>query len=396
MKKAPLRILQIIESSSGGAGRHTLELSQQLARQGHHVDVIYSTGKIDEHFESEIETMKSMGVGMFHIEMPRGIGFGEFTASFRIRKHLKTQPKYDIMHVQSALAGFAGRLARIGRKQTTIYTPHLLRSAVPGTRKVEALFSGSVERILSIWTDRIICVSDFEHKRAIADKMPSGKLVTVEIGIVPEAGGNRDELRAQAGVQSPDEFVIGYIGRFNPQKDPMTLMKAVAAMKAKGAKNFRLIMIGFGPLEVECKAFAAANGLGDSVRFLGAQTGSYWIPAFDVLALSSASESWPRVMLEAAFAGVPVVATRVGTVPQFIEDGVQGFTVEIGDDNGIAEDLTKLYSSPELRAKMSEQIQLRSRLYTIERMVEETEQVYYDALGYVPLPCESGARVNAW
>lgn len=381
MSRSPLRILQVIESTSGGAGRHTLELSQLLAQQGHHVDVIYSTGKIDERFTAGIEVLRKMGVGMFHIEMPRGIGMGEFTASFRIRKFLKSNQKYDVMHLQSALAGAAGRLARFGRKQVTVYTPHLLRSAVPGTRKVEAMFSGAVERFLSHWADRIILVSQFEYDHAVKEGLAKGKLALVENGVLEESMGSRTELRAEIGAESEDVFVIGVVGRFTPQKDPMMLLNAIRKMNEAGIGPLRVAMIGFGKMEDACKAFCQGNGIGEIVKFLGPVSGSYWMPAFDALAMPSASESWPLVMLEAAQAGVPIVATKVGSVPQFVINGENGFTVEVGDADAMANCLTTLQKSTDLRHKMSNAIKRTAEHHSIDRMVSATLDVYYDAIG---------------
>ncbi len=381
MTEKPLRILQVIESSSGGSGRHTLELTLELAKRGHQVDLVYSVAKIDDRFLAGLEVLKSMGVGTHHIEMPRRVDLGEFKAALKIRKLLSKQPNYDIMHLQSALAGAAGRMARLGKKQVTIYTPHLLRSAVPGTRRIEAMFTGSLERFLSAWTDRIILVSLFELDHALQHGLNPKKLALVENAAIEEPMGSREELRAELGVKSADTFVIGAVGRLTAQKDPLTLLRAIKHMKDHGCLNIKLALIGSGKLEPDCRAFCKENQIEDFVTFLGPVSGNYWMPAFDVLALPSASESWPYVMLEAATAGVPMVATKVGSVPQFVTDGVNGFTVEVGDHAAMAEALQKLDSSVELRKSMSEAMRLKSKDHTIDRMVTETLAVYYDALG---------------
>ena len=142
-----------------------------------------------------------------------------------------------------------------------------------------------------------------------------------------------EEARRQLGL-SMDDFVIGTVGRLSPVKDQTTLLRAFAAFRI-GLERARLVVVGDGRLEIELKTEAERLGLGDSVVFAGHVPDAYRImSAFDVFVLTSVSEAFGRVVIEAMACCLPVVVTEAGGIPE-----VMGETVKLykcGDYEGIS------------------------------------------------------------
>lgn len=372
-----MKVLQVIESSSGGSGRYTIELTCALLRRGHQVDLAYAEPRIDDRFRRGIVEITRLGGRCFSVPIELRIGPHDLKSVKALRKILKMHGPYDVLHLESSKAGAVGRLARIGRRQATVYTPHLLRTASPGLGRRSAAVYGGIERFLARWTDRIVLVSEFEYDHAVGQGLPEEKLVLIENCSDPQPMGDRAELRRELGV-SEAEFVAGYVGRLAPQKDPLILLKAMTELADQ--PSIKLAVIGDGPLEDECRQFVSANGLSAGVTFLGPVNGPGWMSAFDAFVLPSASESWPNVVLEAAHASLPTVATRVGSIPKFVLDGESGIIVEPGDSSAIARALKALASERPRAQAMGALALERSRAYTVDGMTEKMEAVYREAV----------------
>jgi glycosyltransferase involved in cell wall biosynthesis len=141
--------------------------------------------------------------------------------------------------------------------------------------------------------------------------------------------------------------VVGFAGRLTAQKGLPSLVRAVA-----GIEGARLRLVGDGPERGALEALAAALGAADRVEVTG------WVAAareavaeLDVLALASVDEGMPLTVLEAMHAGVPVVATDVGSVAEAVRDGVTGFVVPPGDEGALRERIAALTADPGLRAR---------------------------------------------
>jgi len=373
----PLRILQVIEATSGGVGRHTLDLSLSLLDMGHEVDVVYSIARINERFREGLDQIQSKGGKTIHLEILSGIGVQDVSAAKKLRKLLSDKPAHDILHLQSSKAGAVGRLARIGRSQITVYTPHLLRTASPGLGKFAKSAFAFAERTLARLTDRIIAVSQFEYDHALGIGLPKEKLRLINIGSDPQPFEDRTKLLESFQIDQ-DKIVIGFIGRLALQKNPTLLIEAFNACKYKS--KAQLVMIGSGPLQGECETIVRQLHLESIVSFIGDVEGHSWLGAFDIFALSSASESFPYVVLEAASVGKPILSTNVGSIPEFLVSEVNGLIVPCGDVEAFANALDRLIESKVLRKKLGDAALMVSKEYTIQKMVDKNLEVYREAL----------------
>ena len=187
---------------------------------------------------------------------------------------------------------------------------------------------------------------------------------------------SRNEWRAKEGF-GDDQVLFVCVARFAPQKNHALLLKAFAQGPASGP-NSHLVLVGEGPLREQLKEEVKSLGLAGQVHFLGVRTD---IPdvlsAMDVFVLSSDWEGNPLSVMEAMAAGLPIVSTAVGGVPDLFADGSEGFLVRQGDARGLADCMCSLLSKPETRQTMGAAAARRAtKDLDVSKMVQEYEQLY--------------------
>jgi glycosyltransferase involved in cell wall biosynthesis len=209
---------------------------------------------------------------------------------------------------------------------------------------------------------------------------PERKFTVIRLGIDLEPRVACDEdpavVRARIGVGA-DRFVVGWFGRMTAVKRTDDLLDALAALRERGVDAL-LLLVGDGDDRERLERLAHGRGLARSVLFLGYQEDvARWYAACDVILLTSANEGTPVTLIEALAAGRPVVATRVGGVPDVVDDGVTGFLVRAGDTHAIAERLALLASDPGLGRRMGEEGRRRVlERYAVDRLVDDVDRLY--------------------
>lgn len=175
--------------------------------------------------------------------------------------------------------------------------------------------------------------------------------------------------------------VVGTAARLVPIKGVLDLVRAFAMVRAEVA-DVRLEIAGSGPEGLRLEHEIDVLGLAGAVKLLGWRSDlSQLLPSWDIFALASFDEGLPISALEAMAAGLPVVATAVGGVPELVSEGKTGFLVPRGDVDALAERLRVLLLNPERRLAMGAAGQVRAREeFSIERMVAAVAAVYDDAL----------------
>ena len=169
-----------------------------------------------------------------------------------------------------------------------------------------------------------------------------------------------DKDRARWRVRIPEgRPAIGMVGRASREKGHEVLLDALKLLREEG-REFTAVFAGGGPLLRKLKEKAAGAGLEGSVIFMGERSDVEQIlPALDVYAHPSLSDTLPVSLLEAMASGVPVVASRVGGIPQVVEDGVTGLLVEPGEPGVLASALGRLIGDPALSAKLGAAARLK-------------------------------------
>jgi glycosyltransferase involved in cell wall biosynthesis len=173
-----------------------------------------------------------------------------------------------------------------------------------------------------------------------------------------------------------DEVLIASVARLEPQKNPIALIEAFARVPAG-----RLLMAGEGSRLAAARQKVERLGVAGRVRFLGVRADvAEMLSACDIFALASDWEGSPLAVMEAMAAGLPVVATAVGGVPELVEDGVTGLLAPRGDVQALGSALETLAGNPRLRLEMGEAARERSKRFEVSAMVESYAALFEEII----------------
>lgn len=368
-----LRILQVLEPSGGGSGRHFLDLCRGLHERGHHVEAVYSPLRAEDAFVREL---KSLALPAVHaVAMKRSPDLSDIAAHRALRHIIDGGTPFDIVHGHSSKAGALTRLRLPGVHAPCVYTPHAFRTMDPTLGRIGRLIFGGIETILAkLFTDHLICVSDDEHAHALSLGVPARKLSVIINGVTTPPLDMANTVRASFGI-SADTFVFGFVGRLSYQKAPERLIEAFrnAASRLPGAE---LIMVGSGDLEQEVRAAIAESGVQKRIRLTSAFTGPQAVPAFDVLVMPSRYEAMSYVMLEAAASGKPIIATDVGGASTAIEKDKSGLIVPNDGDTAKLANAMVESADPGRYRQLTEAAIGRMANFSMRQMIDKTEAVY--------------------
>lgn len=230
---------------------------------------------------------------------------------------------------------------------------------------------------------RGIAVSDAVRQFVIThEHAAANKIRTIYYGISEYTRPlpTRDAIRAQWGIPA-DAPVVGSVSRLVTQKGLQYGLEAFAAVHQQ-LPQAHYIIAGDGELRPALEAQAAALGLGEAVHFLGWCSDTHTVfHALDVLLAPSLWEGLPIAFLEAMSHALPIISTRVGPMPEAVQEGETGFLAEPTQAAALVEPLTRLLTDPDLRARMGAAGQQhQAQIFSAARMVRETLDVYQELL----------------
>ena len=292
----------------------------------------------------------------------------------------------DIVHAHSSKAGVLGRVAAwLARVPARIFTVHGWSFAAYAP-PASWLFLWA-ERLMRPITDVIVCPAGAVRAQGLAARAcrPDRTVVipnAVEVGAYPRTthAGGRDRIP-----------LVVSVGRLAFPKDFATLVQALGMVDPSA---LRAAIVGDGPQRPELDEQVAALGRGEGVRLLGTRDD---VPALlaeaGVFVLSSRSECLPMSVIEAMAAGLPVVATAVGGVPELVEDERTGILVPPGDARALAAALTRLASDADLRRRMGEAGRARAQAnFDVEGFRRAHLELYAGQLALSERTRRRGAR----
>jgi glycosyltransferase involved in cell wall biosynthesis len=257
----------------------------------------------------------------------------------------------DIVHTNSSKAGFLGRFAAwVTGVPIRLFTVH--GWAFSAHTGLASLLYRWADRLARLVTTCVVCVCENERRKGLAARTCHESRTRVifngiEVGALPPARP-----------PSHQPMLIS-VGRLKAPKDFVTLVRALALLE-KG--SFRALIVGEGPDRSRLQASLEELGLVHAVELVGERRDvASLLAAADVFVLASSSEGLPVSILEAMAAGLPVVATRVGGVPELVEHGKTGLLVPPGDPQSFAAAVSELLADEDARAEMGAEGYRRAR-----------------------------------
>jgi glycogen(starch) synthase len=242
-------------------------------------------------------------------------------------------------------------------------------------RSVRARFlrrvGGPVERGVLRRAAAVIVLADRTRRLLLADGVPGERVRTIPSGFEPALfGGVQDDVLAP--LPHPR---VGYLGRLVEQKRPDLLVRAFGSVTPPA----NLVVVGDGPLRGRVAALAAASPAADRITLRPAAEHSV-VPAvlasLDLLVLPSAYEELGSVLVEAMASGLPVVATRVGGIPEVVEDGRTGLLVPPGDVPALAAAIDRVLHKPGLAQRLGRCAAERSAAWSWPALARRVADVY--------------------
>ena len=374
-----MNILHIITRlDMGGSSEAVLQLASAQKMKGHDVAVAY--GLTTDHQDPTF--FDRTGIPGYHIpELQRDLSpVNDFTALCRIWAVVR-KVKPQVLHTHHAKAGFLGRIGgRMAGCRAIVHSPHghIFYGYFSPERTGHFV---KVERIANRFCDRLLPLTDTEMDDYIRLKVaPREKMLTVPMGIYlgrfKNPSRSRAEMRDELGLPG-DAPVVGWIGRLDPIKDCNTFISSFAQVE-RGMPGVRYLIVGNG--EERSTILQRAEDIGrEKVIVTGRRTDiAELLTAVDVLALTSLNEGLGRVMVEAMAAGVPVVATAVGGVPEIL--GGAGVLVPPREPDALAGAILNILKHERFKTELKENGRARAERYSIEATVDTLEGLYNEIL----------------
>jgi glycosyltransferase involved in cell wall biosynthesis len=282
-----------------------------------------------------------------------------------------SRKKIDIVHTHAYSAGVLGRMASIFAGVPCIF--HHLHSTYFSLNKRNYY----IERLLSRFTKKVICCSEAVRKFAAEKEgIPRDKLIVIYNGI-PDPNGLKNstvqDLIKNLGIPRKSS-VIGSVASLVQHKGHRYLLEAL-----KNIDNAYLLLIGDGPLRRQLDAMASQLSIASRIIFAGPQIDvNPYIQAMDIVVLASSErEGLALSLLEAMALSKPIVATRIGGIPEVVDSGRTGILVEPKNSDALATAIHELLRSPHLLQKMGTNGRNRYRkMFTLNQMIQRIEELY--------------------
>lgn len=367
----PLRILHVFRSPVGGLFRHVVDVARGQIARGHQVGIVCDALTGGERASCVLDALTpELSLGLLRLPMGRQLAIGDYFATRQLSEHI-AEINPDVIHGHGAKGGAYARLAATAHGPIRAYTPHG-GSLLFKPETLLGRFYLTLERILRNRTDLFLFESAFIER-----------LYRAKVGaphaharIVPN--GVADAEFAEVPL-CPDATDVLFIGELRHLKGVDVLLAALANLRAKGVALSATI-VGDGKSRTELQHEVQTLGLEDAVRFLMPMPAREAFALGRVMVVPSRMESFPYIILEAAAAGKPLIATNVGGIPDMF--GPFADKLIPADNHQALEDaLAQAINHPETTNNVARLLQQRVRTtYSLGDMVDGGIDAYRAAL----------------
>ena len=370
-----LRIVHCFRSPVGGIFRHVRDLTEAQVAAGHAVGIVCDSTTGGDYEERLFDAMKdNLALGIHRTPMQRHVGPGDLASAWRTYRIIQ-ELRPDVLHGHGAKGGayarLFGSLLRVSRSRVArLYSPHGGSLHYDETTATGKLFFG-LERFMARFTDCLLFVSDYERKtyrRKVGEPPIPNRLVY--------NGLRAAEFEpAAAGVDAADFL---YIGMMRDLKGPDIFIDALALAGGELGRPPSAVMVGDGDDLPRYHAQVERLGLKSHVRFLPPMPAREAFALAGLVVVPSRAEAMPYVVLEALAAGMPMIATAVGGIPEIFGEGspalIRPDAVELAGRMR-----TALGDHDAYRKMMPQLGELKAR-FGADVMAAEIEKAYFAAL----------------
>lgn len=370
-----MRICHVIESSGGGSSRVVAGLLRDQVDVGYDVTLIYSPIRAEPHFTDAVEEIGNR-LRVRALPMYRAVGPHDLVSGWRLTKALRDLGPFDVVHGHSSKAGALARVAGLFLGKTVVvYTPHAFVTLAPDASRLY----GAVEWVASWFSDAIILGSQQEYAHARETlRLPASRLRLIQMGVEFSHTLDRQKAREALGL-AQDAFVVGFVGRMAPQKNPLRLAR-VFGLAAGARPDLRFVVVGDGEMLDVFLAELHAQRVAEATTLAPNADGREMMAAFDCLVCVSDYESFGLIFPEALAAGVPIVSPPVGIASEAVVAHQTGVLTSFEPDDIARAVLEIAAKSPDERRRMAEACRQRSSLFDASTTAEKTRALYEELL----------------
>jgi glycosyltransferase involved in cell wall biosynthesis len=369
----------------GGSQNVAYNLATNIAKREHNVKIF--TTSMDS--KDSIERHKSMMI--YHYGTNFKIGHANISFEM-FRKHLNLKYQLDIIHAHTMSVAIAGLAAMRHAKRKDIplvvtYHGDAKENQGSFARRMGVLLTNKylIDKVLSYATLIIspseYCINESKFLLKYKDKIsviPNG--INIEDFEIPYS---KERCREELDLPLSENIIL-FVGVLEPHKGPDVLIKAMPEI-IKEVPETKLVLMGSGMLKEKLEKLSKKLGIGKHIKFAGFIGNPFikalYYKAADVFVLpATGPEIFGIVNLEAMACGVPIVATKIGGIPDVVKGGVNGLLVPPRASDALADAIIYLLQNEDVRVKMGKNGRKKVEDYSWERIAEETERVYEDCL----------------
>lgn len=368
-----IKIMHVLRPAEGGMKEHVLTLAQHLDRRRYRLVVC------GPDYGDIMMRLQRMGVSTFAVNLRGNVNpFADFQALRQLLAVMR-QHQVDIVHTHGARAGMVGRIAaRRARVPVIVSTFHnfIYGNEHPWWKKNAF---AAVQRLLARYTDHVITVSEaLGREISRVERYPRDRLSTIYNGLnlnkfnqITDVARKKRELGLDVNLP-----VVGVVARLIPQKGVSCFLLAARIIQDK-IPRVQFLVVGDGPARDSLERQARALGLQRAV-FAGFRFDvPRLLPLINVFVIPSLSEGLSIGALEAMAARRPIVATRVGGLPELIRHGKTGMLVPPNDSTALAKTIITILERPFFGEMLGLQARQEvERRFSVEQMVRATEAIY--------------------
>ncbi len=368
-----LRIVHCFRNPVGGIFRHVRDLVEDQNSRGHQVGILCDSTTGGAYEDKLFEKLSpSLALGLHRIPMRRSITPGDMVTLYRTYKTIR-QLRPQILHSHGSKGGAYARvigsaLRRTGNDVARLYCPHGGSIHYDATSMKGKLFF-FIERALERMTDRLIFVSKYEQEgyvQKVGEPRCSSSLVY----------NGLQEHEFEPVVPNDDAADFLYIGMMRDLKGPDLFLDAFARLEDK---RLGAHMVGDGPDKDKYIGQAAALGISERVTFHDAMPARQAFAMARNVVIPSRAESMPYIVLEAVAAHVPILAAKVGGIPEIFEDD-ESAMVEPDDVSALQMAMEAQLSSGGQRETAKQRAAKLKTRFSVSVMAQSVEDAYVASL----------------